>query len=54
MLLFRRAEATHKVQAVPTANALAQMMKDYLEVIPKSKGQSQFTDISLLKLTRTP
>lgn len=43
MLLFRRAEATHKVQAVPTANTLAQMMKDYLEVLPKTEGMSRFT-----------
>jgi E3 ubiquitin-protein ligase HUWE1 len=43
MLLFRRAEATHKVQAVPTANTLAQMMKDYLEVLPKTEGMSRST-----------
>jgi hypothetical protein len=40
MLLFRRAEPSHKIQAVPTANALALMIKDYLEVLPKPKGKS--------------
>ncbi|KAJ9117613.1 hypothetical protein QFC22_004463 [Naganishia vaughanmartiniae] len=35
MLLFRRAEASHKVQAAPTADILARIMKDYLEVLPK-------------------
>ncbi|KAJ9104930.1 hypothetical protein QFC19_003725 [Naganishia cerealis] len=35
MLLFRRAEASHKLQATPTADTLARMMKDYLESLPK-------------------
>lgn len=39
MLLFRRAEPSHKLQAIPTANTLALMIKDYLEVLPKPKGK---------------
>ncbi|KAJ9092936.1 hypothetical protein QFC21_006648 [Naganishia friedmannii] len=35
MLLFRRAEASHKLQAAPTADLLARIMKDYLEFLPK-------------------
>lgn len=48
MLLFRRAEPSHKIQAVPTANALALMIKDYLEVLPKPKGKSGLHSICRL------
>jgi hypothetical protein len=47
MLLFRRAEPSHKIQAVPTANALALMIKDYLEVLPKPKGKSGWNFLSI-------
>lgn len=40
MLLFRRAEASHKIQAAPTADTLARIMKDYLEFLPKHDGKS--------------
>ncbi|GHJ84973.1 hypothetical protein NliqN6_1375 [Naganishia liquefaciens] len=45
MLLFRRAEPSHKLQAVPTANTLASMIKEYLEVMPKPKEQEYLLSV---------
>jgi hypothetical protein len=51
MLLFRRAEASHKLQAAPTADTLARIMKDYLEFLPKHDGRSLLIVVLQLGLT---